>query len=249
MNNNRYDGGMSEHYTLFISDLHLAENQPQIITRFINFLQDEAPAADALYILGDLFEVWIGDDDDSDYLKRIVTALQHISQQIPVYFMVGNRDFLLGAGFAAKTGLKQLSDPTLINLYGQPVLLAHGDLLCIDDKLHQAFRSLTQNTWFKKIFSSLPLSWRKKLALKVRQQSKKRNQNLKPLYTDINREHAQQLLQQRQAQLLIHGHIHQQLTAVDEIPPRLVLDCWHPDHGNALFAYDDGHFSFKTICR
>src|SRR5262245_30967251 len=117
--------------TLFISDLHLDESRPEIVDLFERFLQTEARGAQALYILGDLFESWIGDDDDSPLAERVARALRGLADSgVPIFFMRGNRDFVLGKAFARKAGMTILDDPTVIQLDGQPVLLMHGDTLC-----------------------------------------------------------------------------------------------------------------------
>ena len=137
--------------TLFISDLHLDESRPEIVDLFERFLQTEARGAAALYILGDLFESWIGDDDDSPLAERVARALRALSDSgVPVYFMRGNRDFVLGKDFARKAGMTILGDPIIIDLDGQRVLLMHGDTLCTDDVDYQKFRRIMHNRWFQR---------------------------------------------------------------------------------------------------
>src|SRR5690349_1696155 len=129
--------------TLFISDLHLDEARPQIVDLFTRFLAREARGADALYILGDLFESWIGDDDDAALPERVEQALRALHDGgVPVYFMHGNRDFLLGTDYAARAGLTLLADPSIVDLHGERTLLMHGDTLCTDDVDYQNFRAL-----------------------------------------------------------------------------------------------------------
>lgn len=132
--------------TLFISDLHLEADRPDIGEQFLSFLEGEAAGADALYILGDLFEYWIGDDDPDPYyagMKRAIAAVA--ARGVPVFCMRGNRDFLIGERFAAETGVRLLPDPALVNLYGRTVLLSHGDALCTDDVAYQAVRGMTRD--------------------------------------------------------------------------------------------------------
>ncbi|MFN7096576.1 MAG: UDP-2,3-diacylglucosamine diphosphatase, partial [Gammaproteobacteria bacterium] len=131
--------------TLFISDLHLAVDQLELNQQFIDLLAQAQTKADAVYILGDLFDRWIGDDNKQAYLVPIYAALKTLSKQIPCYFMAGNRDFLIGQQFCQETGVTLLPDPTIINLYGLKTLLTHGDLLCIDDYRYQAYRAKTRN--------------------------------------------------------------------------------------------------------
>jgi UDP-2,3-diacylglucosamine hydrolase len=151
--------------TLFISDLHLEPAHPGITRLFLNFLQHQAAQADALYILGDLFAAWIGDDDLSPFNQDMITALRELTAKgVPVYFMCGNRDFLIGEQFMAQTGCRFLSDPTVIDLYGTRVLIMHGDTLCTDDIPYQRYRRFAHNTILQRFFLGLPLGWRGKVA-------------------------------------------------------------------------------------
>ncbi len=135
--------------TLFISDLHLDPARPAITELFLQFLRDEAAHADALYILGDLFEAWIGDDTPSPAADAVASALRTVADGgVPVYFMPGNRDFLVGEDYAARAGFRILPDPCVVELYGRPTLLMHGDLLCTDDVAYQAFRTQTRDPAF-----------------------------------------------------------------------------------------------------
>lgn len=195
-------------FTLFISDLHLSDHTPKLTQCFLHLLSTYARQADALYILGDLFELWIGDDDKSPYNTLISQALKKFSEIVPVYFIAGNRDFMLGQHFAAQSGLQLLSDPTVINLYGQRTLLTHGDFLCTQDKGHIAFRRLTQKAWMKWLLLRLPLTWRNKIAKKLRQQSMQRNKRIAPSYMDINQQVLEEMVRNYQVKQLIHGHTH-----------------------------------------
>jgi UDP-2,3-diacylglucosamine hydrolase len=152
-------------HTLFISDLHLEPKRPDITRCFFNFLQNQAPQADALYILGDFFEVWIGDDEDTIFHRSIIAALKQLTDSgLSVYFMRGNRDFLIGQAFIRATGCHLLSDPTRIQLYGKDVLLAHGDALCTADHKHQNFRKYAQNPAYNRFFLWLPLFIRRAIS-------------------------------------------------------------------------------------
>lgn len=194
--------------TLFISDLHLAEETTELTRLFLHFLQVQARRADALYILGDLFEVWLGDDDLSAYHQIIINALQQLSQVVPVYFMAGNRDFMIGQRFAIASGCRLLADPTLIDLYGEPTLLAHGDLLCTQDKVHILFRRLLQKFWLQRALLALPLAWRRRIGYSLRKQSKQRNQRLSDAMMDVNPTALQDIMRKYQVKQLIHGHTH-----------------------------------------
>ena len=153
------------HYTYFISDLHLSEDRPAMIRCFLNFLEHKAFQAEALYILGDFFDFWIGDDNKTLLSTRIASALKTLSLKgVKIYFMAGNRDFLLGKKYADSCGMTILSDPTLIHLYDASVLLMHGDLLCTDDLDYQAFRRQVAKPWIRTLFLSLPLFVRRYFA-------------------------------------------------------------------------------------
>lgn len=229
-------------HTLFISDLHLEPAHPEIVQLFLNFLEQQAPQADALYILGDFFEVWIGDDDDNEFIQQIKQALHTLTQKIPVYFMVGNRDFLLGERFAKATNCQLIKDPTLISLYGTPTLLLHGDSLCTFDKRHQRFRQLTQNRRYQKIFLMLPLFFRRQVAKWLRGISKKHNRVSPTYQLDVNPAEVNQLLMQFQTTQMIHGHTHQPAMHSIEIDgkicKRIVLGAWHTQ-GNSLSVNRD----------
>ncbi|MGN6513030.1 MAG: UDP-2,3-diacylglucosamine diphosphatase, partial [Lysobacteraceae bacterium] len=147
--------------TLFISDLHLDAGRPAITELFGRFIDDEARGAEALYILGDLFEAWVGDDDPSETGRYVAEKLSALRERgVPVYFQRGNRDFLLGADYAARAGLTLLPDPAVILLHGQPTLLMHGDLLCTDDTAYQQFRAQTRDPRWQAQFLAQPLAAR-----------------------------------------------------------------------------------------
>ncbi|TLY47259.1 MAG: UDP-2,3-diacylglucosamine diphosphatase [Gammaproteobacteria bacterium] len=157
--------------TLFISDLHLSPEQSAITQLFLNFLRRQARNAEALYILGDLFETWIGDDSVNAYHRTIIAALAELtSSGIAIYFMPGNRDFLIGKHFIQQTGCRYLPDPTVINLYGNPTLLTHGDMFCRLDKDYQRFRRWSRYPFWQFLFLHLPVSWRQEIANYLRGQ-------------------------------------------------------------------------------
>src|SRR3989338_620425 len=158
---------------LFISDLHLQATEPQIAELFLQFLQQQASQAQALYILGDFFETWSGDDDQTSFHQTIQLALKTLTTHVPVYIMHGNRDFLLGERFMATTGCQLLADPTKIQLFGVPTLLMHGDTLCTADIRYQRFRRLVRQNWLQKLFLLLPLSLRRGVAKRLRASSRR----------------------------------------------------------------------------
>ena len=165
--------------TLFISDLHLEAERPDIGEQFIRFLQTDATEAEALYILGDLFEAWVGDDDPNAYYAIIKLAMRKLADSgIPVYFMHGNRDFMIGTKFANETGVKILKDPYPVRMYGQKALLCHGDAMCTDDVQYQRVRSMTRDPVWQASMLTKPLKERLRIAEEARRQSLEQTLNL-----------------------------------------------------------------------
>ena len=234
---------MKSHATLFISDLHLDPNQPQITNTFFYFLDHIARDADALYILGDFFESYIGDDDENPFVQSIMRALARITESgLPVFFMHGNRDFLIGKQFADRSGIILIPDPSVITIYNQKLLLMHGDSLCTDDKSHQRFRKISRNKLIQKIFLSLPLSFRQKFAKQLRGESKQYNQTKSATIMDVNENAVIDALKKNNAPRLIHGHTHRPMMSEN----RVVLDAWHT-HGNYLRIDEDGDAELINI--
>jgi UDP-2,3-diacylglucosamine hydrolase len=198
-------------HSLFISDLHLCESRPHITKSFIQFLEDKATQAESLYILGDLFEYWAGDDainmgkhaDIIDALKKLT------SQNVRVYFIHGNRDFLIGKDFADATGINILKDPSLVTLYGKPVLLSHGDALCTDDLAYQKFRTEVRTQKWKAQFLDQPLSSRVATIEALRAKSEQ-EKSAKPMQImDVNNIAVENLYAEYYwPPLFIHGHTH-----------------------------------------
>lgn len=232
-----------KHATLFISDLHLDPNQPQITNTFFYFLDHIARDADALYILGDFFESYIGDDDNDPFIQIIARGLHQLTQLgVPIFVMHGNRDFLMGSQFEKYSGASLIPDPSVISLYGKKFLLAHGDSLCTDDKSHQRFRKITRNTLIQKIFLSLPISFRKKLAGQLRADSMQHNQKKSADIMDVTENAVIQALKTNNALRIIHGHTHRPMISEQ----RIVLDAWH-DHGNYLQIDQAGNAELINI--
>lgn len=237
-------------HTLFIADLHLDENFSNTIRCYANFITQYAPFCDAVYILGDFFEYWIGDDATTTFHKEIIHYLKQLtSAGTPVYFMRGNRDFLIDKQFAQSTACNIISDPYVIHLYGQAVLLTHGDSLCSLDVRHLRFRKMTEKRLLRQIFLSLPISLRQSIAKKMRSSSKNHTKTLSAHMMDVTDSSVVKYMTQYQTQYLIHGHTHRpeihqvQLGSSSENPmqgERIVLGAWH-DQGNALKWYADGN--------
>ncbi len=220
--------------TYFISDLHLQANNPETAEIFSRFLAQITPGADALYILGDLFEAWIGDDDLTPFNLRILKVLKQTSQSgLPVFFMRGNRDFLIGKKFAEMTGVQILPDPCVIQLYGVQTLLMHGDSLCTFDVLHQRMRIIMHNRFCQWIALQTPLSLRRKAGEFWRKKSRGHISEASSYIMDVNPDSVRKALQEFQVSWLIHGHTHRpgihQLSGAQ----RIVLGAWH-HQGNAL---------------
>lgn len=218
--------------TLFIADLHLSKEQPELLRLFLSFLAGPAAKADALYILGDLFEAWLGDDLILPEYQPALDALRKLTNSgVPVYVMRGNRDFLLGEQFAVATGCTLLDDPTVIDLYGSPTLLMHGDLLCSDDVAYQQLRKqLRDEKWIAQ-FLAMPVQERIAFAQKLRQQSKQETSYKSEAIMDVNTTTVHEYIKRYDSTQLIHGHTHR--PAVHEYgdgSKRYVLGDWHADH-------------------
>jgi len=231
-------------HTLFISDLHLHQSRPGITGLFRQFVSQDATRADAVYILGDLFEFWYGDDDDDPLNLEIQDVLADLTATgTPVFFVHGNRDFLLGSGFEKKTGIQCLAEETVINLYGTPTLVMHGDSLCTDDLEYMKFREMVRNPANQKAFMSMPLSERRKMATDIRQQSQQATQLKATEITDVNAQAVEQAFRRNKVHRLIHGHTHRpavhDLTIDQQSAQRLVLGDWY-DQGSLLYASKAG---------
>lgn len=198
-------------HSLFVSDLHLDPARPRITRTFLNLLADrEARNADALYVLGDLFEAWIGDDDATDSLhEEIVTALRGLADSgVRLYIMHGNRDFLLGGDFARAAGATLLADPARVDLYGAPTLLMHGDTLCTDDTEYLKFRAMVRNDAYVRGFLAKPIAERRAIAHGLRAQSEQAKGTKAAEIMDVNAGAVEAVLRDYGYPRLIHGHTH-----------------------------------------
>ena len=210
--------------TLFISDLHLCASRPAITAAFVDFLQHTASKVKALYILGDLFEYWAGDDDiDDAFHQQIISGFKKLSDAgVKVFLMHGNRDFLIADGFCRMAGITLLEDPTLIDLHGKKALLSHGDDLCVDDVAYQQFRTQVRDKKWQHEFLSQPLQVRKKQieAIRARSEQEKTQKSLEIM--DVNAEAVNALLRAYQPDLLIHGHTHRPDRHTIELDGKLI---------------------------
>lgn len=196
-------------YSLFISDLHLDPARPEHVTALDALLQQHAGQADTLYVLGDLFEAWIGDDDDSEFNQQVIAAFRRFSDSnSQLYFMHGNRDFLLGEDFARATGGDILPEGTVVDLYGTAALLMHGDSLCTRDSDYQQFRALARSPQWQAEMLAKPLKERRVLAQGMRMQSQGNNANKAENIMDVTPEEVVREMEQAGVMHLIHGHTH-----------------------------------------
>ncbi len=226
-------------HTLFIADLHLDASRPRITTLFEDFLAgEEARSADAVYILGDLVEAWIGDDDDAELPGRIAAATHALRDAgVPVYFMVGNRDFLLGEAFAQRAGLTLLDDGAVHDLYGRPTLLMHGDVLCTDDVAYQTVRRQVRTPEWKAQILAMPLDARRAFAAKAREDSRAHTGTTMETIMDVNADAVADAMRRAGVTRLIHGHTHRPAVHrfdLDGQPAeRIVLGDWY-EQGSVL---------------
>ena len=228
----------------FIADLHLAENRPDITACFLSFLLQQAPEAENLYILGDLFEYWVGDDDNSPFVIEIASAIEALSTTgTHVYFVQGNRDFLLGKKYSAKSAMTLLPDVSKLRLYNQDYVILHGDTLCIDDIDYQVFRKKSRSWWWQTMIKSLPLWVRKKIAADYRKRSAQANAYKSQDIMDVTQSEVNKVLKQYDVNMMIHGHTHR--PAVHEFEfdgqkrQRIVLGDWY-EQGAWLKVTPDG---------
>jgi UDP-2,3-diacylglucosamine hydrolase len=231
--------------TLFVSDIHLDQKRPHIIAAFCRFLHEvkQTSNTDAFYILGDLFEYWIGDDDPAIGLEKVIQCIREVSESgIPVYFIHGNRDFLIGKRFAKQTQCKILQEETVIDLYGKPTLIMHGDTLCTDDIAYQKYRAKARNPFIQKPLLMLSVKQRLKIAERLRNKSKSATQEKTEEIMDVNQHTVEQLMQKHYVHQLIHGHTHRPAEHEFSINglnyTRIVLGDWY-EQGSLLRCTPD----------
>lgn len=235
---------------LFISDLHLREEQPETLRAFDALLAGPACEVDALYILGDLFEYWAGDDDDTPLARHVAGALRKVADAgVRVFFLAGNRDFLLAEQYAAQCGLTLLDEPTEIELDGHRVLLSHGDTLCTDDTAYQQYREMVRNPAWQAGFLAKPLAERRAFIDQLRQRSRQETSTKSMQIMDVNASAVEALLRDHGCPTLIHGHTHRPARHVHDVDGRecgrWVLSDWHDD---APWLLWDGDRGFLTGC-
>jgi UDP-2,3-diacylglucosamine hydrolase len=238
--------------TLFVSDLHLDAAHPDAIAQFEQLLAGEARGAEALYILGDLFEAWVGDDDDDPARARACAALRALTASgVPAYVMHGNRDFLLGAGFEARTGTRLLADPAIVRIGGERVLLTHGDALCTADVAYQRLRAIVRQPRWQRRLLRLPLAVRRLLSGAARAGSRAHTGRVAGYIMDADPQAVRAALGAADATLLIHGHTHRPGIESIQLPGgaarRIVLGAWYEQ--GSLLRHDARGYELLTLPR
>lgn len=243
----RFNGGR----VLFISDLHLSADRPDITDAFVRFLQTQTPDATALFILGDLFEMWLGDDDRSPFTLHVAQHLHATSQHLPIYFIHGNRDFAIGRKFATTAGIQLLPEQQVIDLFGQRTVLLHGDELCTGDIAYMKFRKKARGWWWPRLMSAIPLPIRRQLAHRGRAVSKQNQRALSAEIMDVTPEEVVKTCELHQVTQMIHGHTHrpgyhQHNTQLGHAK-RIVLGDWYTQ-SSVLVAQASGlHLSTEAL--
>jgi len=230
---------------LFVSDLHIDETQPEIAAQFMDFLAGEARAAETLYILGDLFEVWIGDDDPDPIKRRVLHALHELAQSgVHCRFMRGNRDFLTGQVFAERADCTMLDDLETVDLFGTPALLLHGDTLCVDDHRYQEFRRMVRGEEWQQHFLSQPVHHRIAMAQQARDASKVHTGAMPTEIMDVSQSAVNAVMRDAGVCTMIHGHTHRpgihHFDLDGEPATRIVLGDWFQE-GSVLRWSRDGY--------
>ncbi len=223
----------------FISDLHLDASRPEATAAFLNFLRGPALELERLYILGDLFEYWIGDDDPNPHNRAVTRALHDYTQQQPrCYFLPGNRDFMIGVGFMRETGLQPLDDPCVVEVHGTSLLISHGDIYCIDDTAYQRFRRFSHNPLILMFYRALPFSLRRRLVDKARDESRAQKANKSAEIMDVNQSAIEGSMRKFGVTTLLHGHTHRpaehSFSLDGNAATRIVLGDWY-DSGPVLY--------------
>ena len=210
----------------FISDLHLDKTRPKVNKYFINYLDNINKDVTDLYILGDLFEYWVGDDDPMDGLNEIRASISLLGSKINVWYMHGNRDFLISKKICLNLNMHLLQDPTIITKNGQKLLLLHGDTLCTADKQYQRFRLIARGPLLRFILTNLPITFRQKIAEILRSKSKKLNANKSENIMDVSISEVDRIMDKYNANIMIHGHTHRPRIHEQQFGKRFVLGDW-----------------------
>ncbi len=236
--------------TLFISDLHLDASRPAITACFLDFLAREGPRADALYILGDLFESWVGDDAPDSEQSAAIAGLRRLTEHgVPCFVMHGNRDFLIGERFCALSGATLLPDPIVLTLYGQAVLVMHGDALCTDDGAYQRLRATVRDDRWQTEFLALGAAQRRALADAARDGSRAHTAAVAHTITDVNADSVTSVLRASGAATLLHGHTHRPGIHAFEVDgracTRIVLGDWYTQ--GSVLRWDERGYALGAL--
>ena len=234
--------------TWFASDLHLDPATPEIAGRFLRFLAGPVQGAASLYLLGDIFEAWLGDDDPEPAHRDVIAALAAVAARGTLLFLMhGNRDFLLGERFCAETGATLLDDPVIANIGAERVLLSHGDGLCVDDGAYQRLRALVRDPGVRRGFAALPLASRKRLATEARAGSREHLAAAGDYITDVNEAAVVTLMREAGVRTMIHGHTHRpalhQFDVAGVQYTRIVLGAWHATA--SVLHWDSGGYQLQ----
>ena len=217
---------LNEAATYFVSDLHLSDQTPEINESFYTFLKTVAPAADAIYILGDFLDAWVGDDSPAHFFNPLAKACQQAAKQTSLYFLRGNRDFLLSDKLLKMCQIQRLEDPSTIELYRKRIAVCHGDHLCGKDIPHLFLRSISQSRFFRWLFLSLPLSLRLKIAGQLRNESTRRVLDEPLIKFNVTPYRVLRAFRKSQTDTLIHGHTHKPRHHTHSLGNRFVMGCW-----------------------
>jgi UDP-2,3-diacylglucosamine hydrolase len=238
--------------TLFISDLHLHANRPAATDAFIGFLENDARGADALYILGDLYEIWFGDDQADAHDRRVTAALAEFTRTgVPCFFLRGNRDYMIGTEWAADAGVTLLPGPTLIYVGGESVLVSHGDELCTDDVSYQRYRNYAQNPAVQRRAMLLPAFLRHWIGNRIRNRSiaNAKHNRKRPEITDVNEQAVMHALRSYAVLNLLHGHTHRpaihELDLDGESARRIVLGDWYEQA--SILSWDESGPQLRSL--
>lgn len=233
--------------TLFISDLHLSEHRPALQTLFLQFLQGPATYAQKIYILGDLFDAWLGNDVNKAFHQIFYPLFKDLANRgIPLSFMAGNRDFLIDRSYLEEAGIKWLPDPCVIDLHGIKTLLTHGDKLCTQDVAYQRYRRIAQHPWTKWAFLHLPRRLRENMGKKLRLKSQQYQRKQETHILDVSQSEVEKWLAQYKVQQLIHGHVHRPKIHQQQNTKRMVLGDWH-DKGSVILSTPNQN-ALATYC-
>lgn len=234
---------------LFISDLHLSPLRPEITDCFLDFMSTEAIHAEKLYVLGDLFEFWIGDDDNSPFNILIKDAFKSLTQQgVECYFIQGNRDFLLNKRFCKETGVQLLADHTVIDIDNEKVLIMHGDTLCIDDIKYQEFRAKVHQPWLQWVFNRIPLFIRQRIVKNVQDKIKAKKQHKTLTIMDVTQSEVERVMLEEGVERLIHGHTHRPnvhtFSHKTQEMTRIVLGDWYTQ--GSILEYKNNKYTLHN---